>query len=415
MDLYLVLSLSVSLSVWLTLNFDFSSFYQSGFYSSAFVVVQYFLFSRLFHFSPIQQMSGFISKLVLFQMSALLGLSFYEYSIGGLYLAAIPFGFGIWYLSTLWNFESESGSEQATVLVLLFIGIALTFQGITGDKFYYSYEMVFFSIFLIWGGGLIWGGQLLKKKNMSSTSYDLGEESKEIAHKKEERMFFHDLINQTQGIHLFLNRRIEQDRVLDNNELKVLQQEIKVIQSLVQNHYGETHKDLKSLDRFVPFARVKNIIFHIVEAFFSGQSVKWNFVFLGKLSGQSPVNDYECLIHYPYFFRIFTNMVKNISEEMSKEVEFTFDYQNDGLHIISKNKILNLRDEKSNLASSLKHIILSETDPRKLNEEGGVGMESIHSLCEAVGGKFEFRVEEEYWINHAFLPRPIEGKRRNVA
>ena len=93
-----------------------------------------------------------------------------------------------------------------------------------------------------------------------------------------------------------------------------------------------------------------------------------------------------------------------MSEVRTTQAEFIFNYDLRGLHVITKNKIYKLIDDRQNLAEKMKEMILKD---QKLSTEKieGVGLKSIQSQVEFLGGEFRFKIENGYWVCELFIPR----------
>jgi hypothetical protein len=59
-----------------------------------------------------------------------------------------------------------------------------------------------------------------------------------------EKLFFHDIINQTHGLLLFFGQKELSQESIEGHELKMLASEIKTLQSLIRDHYNFRHKNL---------------------------------------------------------------------------------------------------------------------------------------------------------------------------
>ena len=222
-----------------------------------------------------------------------------------------------------------------------------------------------------------------------------------------ERLFFHDLVNQTHGINLFLDYRICSGVGLEAAETKELYHEMKSLQSLIKDHYNFKHKNLINTYDVVTFDFAHRSMTHLIHCYLPSHQAETSFEYKGKISMGTPQETRDqCLVHYPTFLRIVTNLVKNISEENSTEVKFVFNYDEDGLHIDVRNKVFTLDKESGDLVHNLQEFILGE-NPRKLKGERGLGLESVHTLCVQNGGEFNFELDDNgFWMNHVFLPHP---------
>ena len=60
------------------------------------------------------------------------------------------------------------------------------------------------------------------------------------------KLFFHDLVNKTHGMKLFLKNRIEQKKGMSEGDLKELVNEVESLQLLIKDHFKEHHKNWRS-------------------------------------------------------------------------------------------------------------------------------------------------------------------------
>lgn len=205
-----------------------------------------------------------------------------------------------------------------------------------------------------------------------------------------EKLFFHDLINQTHGLLLFLNHKEMSGNGIRNDELQLIEKEIKTLQSLIRDHYNLKHKNLVQTYDWVPFSYAKLAFINLSNNFLSEMKVDAIFTMQGG-------NADEDLIYYPCFYRIINNLIKNISESRCEKVEFKFLLNERGILIETKNS---LRKDSNDSSEALAHLILEE----KKEKIKSLGLDSIHHLAEEHGGAFNFEIENNYWINKVFLP-----------
>ncbi len=232
-----------------------------------------------------------------------------------------------------------------------------------------------------------------------------GSRHREISQR--DRLFFHDLINQTHGLNLFLNYKLALRSGVSSEEVRLISKEIKVIQSLMKNHFGLKHKNLMNIKEHRSFFDIKDTLRGLLESYLHPKNIDFSCEFKGRLQEEGSGNDL-CLIHFTTFFRIATNLVKNISETESKEVQFIFDYQDLGLNIYVKNRIFHLNQENRQLKDKLQKLILAgdQRDKKPIHRGDGLGIQSINHLCESAGGSFHFTIQDEHWVTEVFLPDP---------
>ncbi|MBY0412964.1 MAG: hypothetical protein K2Q18_02305 [Bdellovibrionales bacterium] len=214
-----------------------------------------------------------------------------------------------------------------------------------------------------------------------TTSFDLG--------KIKDRLFFHDLINQTHGLLLFFENKELRKTEMSASEMQMVKKEIKTLQSLVRDHYNYKHKNLHQTYEWIPFNHASMAFESLSQTYFQDTSVSVSFNVEG-------VNAEESLIYYPTYYRILNNLIKNISESKAREVKFSFTLNEKGFFLETKNFMEKVPSYSENLAN----IILEE----KVKPVKSLGLDSIHHLAEESGGHFSFEIFDNTWINRLFLP-----------
>lgn len=228
---------------------------------------------------------------------------------------------------------------------------------------------------------------------------------------KRERLFFHDLINQTHGLLLFLNQRQSQKQQISLNEITALESEVRTLQSLIKDHFNYKHKNLAGTYDWVPFRMAETALSGLIETYLPKKSVHTFIHLEGSLSYECSVEERESsFVYFPVFYRIMNNLIKNMSEAKSTEVHFTFAYGESGFLIETKNKI-NGKENLRLLSDKLAQIILEEKPAGD-----GLGLESIHHLVSVeCGGTFTFEIANDLWINRILLPLPIKTDFKKAA
>jgi hypothetical protein len=185
------------------------------------------------------------------------------------------------------------------------------------------------------------------------------------------------------------------------------------MQRLLSDHFKLAHKDIKLEDEFKSFDQAKSSLFALINHYFLSQEVSTHLIFEGYIDEKRPLSDrLECLVHFPVFYRIMNNLIKNAYEHNVGEVELHFDYQSDGLRIKMKNPLYKQFQHNTPLEKTLGLLILHDANQNnsvESDQQEGLGLDSAAALAESVGGYFECRIEEGVWISQVFLPRP-EGQ-----
>jgi hypothetical protein len=229
----------------------------------------------------------------------------------------------------------------------------------------------------------------LKKKSLQNL-----EDSDDL----KERLFFHDLINQTHGLLLFLSQKEISEEAVSKEEINLIEKEIKTLQSLIRDHFNYKHKNLVQTYDWVPFSYVKIAFTNLSRAYFQDTKVDATFAIVGS-------HVEEDLIYYPSFYRILNNLIKNISEAQSPSVEFQFVIDEVGLTVITRNQLKKCTvDSPESLT-----LVISNEQPKYVQS---LGLDSIHHLAEEHEGLFSFEIENNTWINKLFLPtKPMSAKK----
>jgi signal transduction histidine kinase len=177
-------------------------------------------------------------------------------------------------------------------------------------------------------------------------------------------------------------------------ESQAVYNEIRLIQSLIKDHFGFVHKNLSNSYEYVSLEFARKGVESLVRSYLPKHLVKCNFVYMGTPA--------DCVIHYPSFSRILTNLIKNIADHSATEVEIVFAAEKNALNFFIKNKVLKLKNERLRLAEDLGSIILSERSTATAGN--GLGLESVAFLTEKLGGTFQFLLEGDYWVTKVVLP-----------
>ena len=344
----------------------------------------------------------------LFQTLCLVGVSFEHSSIGPLYLSIIPCAAGLYhFISKDLSFNQEhfiKGASLGIIAVLMYTAVSgITHQYLLGPR-----EVVYIGGFVLWFAGIVfWGIRMAFKENRSVIHSILRKQhvSEHDDKESKDKYFYHDLINMTHGLNMYLGHKVSGGNSLDYNEVKTLRNEIKMIQSLIKDHYKYGHKNLFGTYDYVSFNFAKDSIQKMVRSYLPENLVDSHFIYKGMISETA---DYEvaekCLVHFPSFYRIINNLVKNMAEDQTNEAEFVFDYDENGLTVTAKSKVFKLGDDHENLAKDLSAIIMGNDKYNSDDKANGLGLKSIASLCEEQGGEFSFSIENGYWVNSVKLP-----------
>lgn len=228
------------------------------------------------------------------------------------------------------------------------------------------------------------------------------------------RLFFHDMMNQVHGMSLFLNQKLVAHQSLSGEEVNAVLGEVKLMQAMLQEYFGTSA--VHSADKNVPFTLLQENVVRLIETYLPPHIFQTKISFLGGLATDSAafVGD---KIGFPptSFFRIITNLAKNMAEHNSDRASFSFEYNDEGLIITAQNHLKSLW-EASDVAQELGDIILQEdqllaaetaANPGPIMDgvgRPGLGLESVTRLCESLGGQFTFGRQGEFWLAKIFIP-----------
>ena len=232
--------------------------------------------------------------------------------------------------------------------------------------------------------------------------------SEVVEEEKKNRMFFHDIINHTHGILLLLSYKIKNDIVVNQSDLELIQNEVRLMQVLIQNHFKYEHKNLENSE-YISFYQFEHSLKLLFKIYFN-QNVKISTEYRGSIAlYESEKNKNESIIHFPTIYRILNNLIKNMSEANATEVYFLFNYQNYDLSIETRNDF-GVKVSPDQLADYLSQNILRESRNLK-----GIGLDSISDLAAVHGGHFSFDIENGVWINRIVVPHTHQLITKKVA
>lgn len=227
-------------------------------------------------------------------------------------------------------------------------------------------------------------------------------------HDKRERLFFHDIINLTHGLILFFNQRQNSNKGISADEVAMLEKEVRTLQSVIKDHYNFKHKNILNTYDWVPFNVGLIAVKSLLQNYFPSEMVKTSITceYSNYLA-----NEKSETIYFPVFYRIMNNLIKNMAEANTQVIEIHFKFTTAGLSIETKN--LNKTDlDLEMISDNLSRLILNEADN---GGPHGLGLESIHYLALECGGKFEFEIVDNFWINKVLLPGPVSIEQKKAA
>jgi hypothetical protein len=186
-----------------------------------------------------------------------------------------------------------------------------------------------------------------------------------------DQMFFHDLINQTHGLLLFL----ESKHSLDTSEINLLKNEIKLLQGLAQDHYQLNHKNLPVPETAEDQEeKIKSELKKLVSLYFP----KYENSIQINISGSS-----QGTLDFVSLYRIMNNIVKNMAESSAREAIISLDFTPKGLNFTTENSI---------------------GDKNVFTSSQGLGLLSVATIAKDSNGLFQYEIHQSTWKNLIFLP-----------
>lgn len=407
-DLYLLLSLVASVVMWLGMWQASATFLPNSFFLSTLVAVNFYAFSFGLGLGQALAESKTFGGVLLSQFALIIGAALQYDSVALVFVAVLPCLAACY--SMLASERNLKGGFFAKDLIppLVGVGSYLGFVAVHRGLDWRAIDLLALVSFTLWTvGTLYWGSTLVKRENISLLSAMLrrGTGNRrwrlESDRLRDDRLFFHDVINHTHGLNLFLQQKISSDEVIMRDELHGMMGEVKALQSLVADHYGYKHKNLLSTLEWVELDYAMAGFHRLLNTMLPAE-IEIRFHQSGMLDrrmyDRSRLN---LSVHYPTFLRVCTNLVKNVAEQMPRIADFAFEAQEGVLRLTFKNKMGRLHETSKDLEYALSDTILAADHDE---EREHLGLESVQVLCLEHGGKFDFSIVDGEWVAHVELP-----------
>ncbi|MBH48882.1 MAG: hypothetical protein CME71_12005 [Halobacteriovorax sp.] len=407
-DLYLLLSFVVSSFLWLGLFVTQPNFLLHSFFTTTLVGASLIGFSSGVGYGNALLETRSFGGLLLLQFSCLIGAALEYQSTSLVFVATIPCLMACY--SMLSSERNLKGGMIAKDLIPplvgvgAYLGFAASYRGLEWGVV----DLLGLSSFVCFSvGTLYWGSALVRRENKSLITSLLRRGNgnwrwrMDNDRQREDRLFFHDVINHTHGLSLFLQQKISGNETLHNDEVKSLLGEVKAMQSLVADHYGFKHKNLLSRLDWVEIDYAMASFHQLIHSHLPAKTeIRCHQA--GMLDRERfDRSRLELMVHYPTFLRVCTNLVKNISEHSPRVADFTFEAQENVLRFSFKNKMGHLHEVSKDLDKALSvNILAADT----VDEREHLGLESVQVLCADHGGSFEFSIVEGWWVANVELP-----------
>jgi len=222
--------------------------------------------------------------------------------------------------------------------------------------------------------------------------------SEVVLEDQKNRMFFHDIINHTHGLLLFLEQKKYYSKTIDEKEISLLLHEVKLMQTLISEHFKFQHKNLDEAGEYVPFKTLEQSIELLLKIYFP-LDINLKVEHRGKIAfyENAEVKN-STSIHYAKVYRILNNLIKNMAEAGSTEIHLIFEY-NDSAFVIETRNHFKSSAEKNNMAEYLGQLIAKD-----YKKGSSIGLDSVHDVVNDLGGEYLFDVKNGEWINKIIIP-----------
>ncbi|MBG09506.1 MAG: hypothetical protein CME68_12160 [Halobacteriovoraceae bacterium] len=322
------------------------------------------------------------------------------------------FGLGLSFLLWLFNYQIKGGDLSS----LFFSSLNLLFHYQLfildpnlnrpfGQSKFYFYELILgqflFSCLVVFESGTPVIGFVVLYPVMGSLivseSFDYfptlldKELEDETQGDERSKLFFHDVINKTHGMKLYLRNQKDQKKEIGLKGIEDLLNEVESLQLLLKDYFREGHKDLQFLDDYVEVEKAIKGAKRLL-AYFIPDCQDEDFLESVVSLGYHVLNNQKekSLIHYASFYRIFGNLMKNISDHGGQDMSVNFDIKEGQFHIVVRNNF----EKKQN-------------DSQGPSIEKSFGLRSIEKNCLEQNGNFRFSRKDKEWKSEICLPLKV--------
>ena len=339
------------------------------------------------------------------------GLGIATKEMGHLYLA-LAHAASAWLYFNFFCFSYPENKEKSFYLTLL-VSTGLIWGTLSPFQFPKTESLTSIGSFLLLTiGSFIWVTGFSKHqfrqvfKGMMS-KFKVAEDSNVQNNEQKDRLFFHDFINQTHGMTLYLNHKLSSESNLSRGELEGLVGEIRTLEKMFQAHFGLKHKDLNVGQEWYHFEKCKASFLKVIENFLPQDKYHKVISFTGDLSEQlASSKRSEIQVHFISLHRILTNLVKNVADHSPSRITIEFGHSQGLLKILFRNEMIN-KVVAGDLTRHLENAILQTEKERQ--HDSGLGLESIQELCEELSGTCQVYFEDGDWITQIELPTLVAG------
>lgn len=413
-NLYVYFSFCLVL-LFLFFSVDFYYFNKISFWISSLLVLQFYVLSTLKNYLSFILKSYYLPLFFISQLFCLWGQLYENSNWHYSFLAIFP----TWAAGYFMHYMGRGNIWEIRKKSLLFILCnSLLFASIykssilkivsTGIDNLLIAEVIFIML-----SPFICFDFLLRRKRISGIKKIKNARSQKNPHYKND-LFFHDIINHTHGLCLYLESVKLESKGLANDEIVSLLSEVQIMQTLLQDHFKRQHKNLKHTYKMVTFDFSLKSLHLLINHYFNKleTSIKVDFgPSIAKTDSQ------KVLLYFPKFYRIMNNLIKNIYEEKSKSLELYFELSQGFLILKISNELSQSMSKSDDLADALSKAILAcEGDIKSKHDHLSLGLESIADSLASMGGEFDFKLEDGKWQGVIYFPIEIdESDQSNAA
>lgn len=389
---YLVSS-QLALVAFVLLSFSGSEPGPNHFFLACIILVNQFFINNLWGWSSRLREERILAPFFLFQFLFLQAYAFEAHLPGALYLALVPAISGVYFLNSPHSYGLRHLRGKGIILLVMGPISFFLFSMLFKSDLVNTGFLITLSAFALWGAGLMSWGDIFKLQTNKKFSGG------------DERLFVHDLVNQTHGLFLYLNFKATAEEPIEPRESFELINEVKILQSLIKDHFGYEHRNLVDTMEWVNFESFKKSLDKMITSFLPEPLCEVHFRYSGWIDERNDASLRDkCMVHFPSVYRIMVNIVKNMADERTRHAEFSFDYDEKGLTIRTKNKMAAL-DRNDDLSEGLTRLILNQKNMRV-----GEGLESIGAICQKLGGQYSFHIADGHWVNVVEIPNIYSSK-----
>jgi signal transduction histidine kinase len=204
--------------------------------------------------------------------------------------------------------------------------------------------------------------------------------------------FLHDLVNHTHGLLLFLNQK-KQFGKMEEKDIDQLIKELKLMQNIIRVESDFNHKNFKEFEVEASIDEIIRISNSLITVYILNDDVhlKTN---ISELNFNLQ-NNFK--LDSVLFYRVFSNILKNISEASPSTVELFFSINEESILLIETKNDINHKVDKSAQVRS------------------PVGLFSVKTLLENVGGTIQTNSTSSSWINKISIPLIIDNSNSKIA